>query len=197
VGIDYDAAMITEATRRADVAGVSGWVTHQQGDATALPCASASFDACRSERLFQHLPQPEHALSEMVRVTKPGGWVVVFDADWGTLSVDAPDVAIERLLARVHGDYCVHNGYAGRQLYRLFHQQDVEEISVELLPVYITDYALAQTVLLFEQREREALARGLLTEEELGRWRTSLDTAAAQGTFFAQGCAVMVAARRG
>jgi ubiquinone/menaquinone biosynthesis C-methylase UbiE len=107
IGVDYDAEMITEADQRALRAGVSSWVTHKRADAMALPFESNFFDACRSERLFQHLPDPAKVLSEMTRVTKSGGWVVVLDADWGTLSADASDTEIERRLmrAKAHGEW--------------------------------------------------------------------------------------------
>ncbi len=49
-----------------------------------------------SGRLFQHLSRPEPALREMVRVTRRGGRVAVLDTDWGTRSIDALDVALER-----------------------------------------------------------------------------------------------------
>lgn len=51
-GVDYDAAMVAEADRRAENAGVSAWVKHRQADASALPWEANEFDACRSERLF-------------------------------------------------------------------------------------------------------------------------------------------------
>src|SRR5215212_11828111 len=51
-GVDYDPAMVTEAQASAREAGASSWVRHKQADATSLPFARGTFDACRSERLF-------------------------------------------------------------------------------------------------------------------------------------------------
>jgi ubiquinone/menaquinone biosynthesis C-methylase UbiE len=34
------------------------------------------------------VPNPAAVLAEMARVTRAGGWVVVFDADWSALSID-------------------------------------------------------------------------------------------------------------
>ena len=142
VGVDHDAEMVGEADRRASEAGVGTWVTHKVCDAEALPFASGEFDSCRSERVFQHLPHAERVLSEMIRVLKPGGWVVVVDTDWGTFSTDTPETDIERRLARVKSESTTNNGYAGRQLRRLFIQQGLTDISVELFPLCVTDYAL-------------------------------------------------------
>ena len=55
VGVDSDASMVAEADKRAEEAGVTAWVEHRRADATALPFEARSFDAVRSERVFQHL----------------------------------------------------------------------------------------------------------------------------------------------
>jgi len=104
VGIDFNATFLAQADERADQAGVRTWVTHQHADATNLPFEANTFDACRSERLLQHLPHPEQAVAEMVRITRPGGWLVIADADWGTLSIDTSEIAIERRLVRLEAD---------------------------------------------------------------------------------------------
>lgn len=197
VGVDADAAMIAEAARRAEQAGCSAWCSHQQADAMALPWQTGTFDACRSERLFQHLPHPAGVLAEMARVTKPGGWVVVWDADWGTLSIDTPEVEIERRLVRVHAERLLDNGYAGRQLPRLFKRQQLADIAVEIRPLQFTNYALFRYLTLLDTVERDALAVGLITEEELHRWQQSLEQTEAEGTFFAHVNAVLVAGRNG
>src|SRR3954454_4766973 len=70
VGVDYDPAMIAAAHQKAEAAGVSAIVSHEVHDAVNLPYADHTFDSCRSERVFQHLPDPEKALAELVRLTK-------------------------------------------------------------------------------------------------------------------------------
>ncbi len=196
VGIDADAAMIAEADRRAEQAGCSAWCRHQQGDAMTLPLETGAFDACRSERLFQHVHNPAEILAEMARVTRPGGWVVVWDTDWGTLSIDTAEVDIERRLARVRAERHLNNGYAGRQLYGLFKRQQFAEITVEIHPIAITDYALLRYVSLMEAVEGDARASGLVTEEELHRWQQNLEEAEATRTFFAHVASVLVAGRK-
>jgi len=197
VGVDYDVGMVAEADQQAAAARVSAWVKHQQTNVTTgLPFETNTFDACRSERLFQHLLHPEETLAEMVRVTKPGGWIVAMDTDHGTKSIDTPEVDIERRLARFATERCLNNGYAGRTLYRLFRQARLEEISVETISIPFTDYALCREANFLDRVEQEALSADIITTAELQRWRASLKDADVKGVFFASGTGIIIAGRK-
>ena len=50
-----------------------------EGDSTALPFDYASFDIAGCLRLLHHVRRPELAVSELVRVTRPGGRVLIAD----------------------------------------------------------------------------------------------------------------------
>jgi ubiquinone/menaquinone biosynthesis C-methylase UbiE len=54
-------------------------VTFTEGDATSLPFESGSFDLVCTRRTLHHIGRPEYVLSEMARVTAPGGRVFVDD----------------------------------------------------------------------------------------------------------------------
>jgi len=195
VGIDLNATFLAQADERADQAGVKPWVTHQHADATNLPFEANSFDACRSERMLQHLQHPEPAVAEMVRVTRSGGWIVLFEPDNGTFSIDTPEIDIERRLVRFEAER-VANGYAGRQLYRLLKRQHLTEVLVEMVPAYFTDYALVEQILGPAELAQEAVQHGVISEAEAQRWMVSLTEAGAEGVFFASVSGVLVAGRK-
>ena len=50
-----------------------------EGDATALPFGYATFDIAGCLRLLHHVRRPELAVSELVRVTRPGGRLLIVD----------------------------------------------------------------------------------------------------------------------
>jgi SAM-dependent methyltransferase len=75
-GIDVTPAMITRA--RELVLGLSN-VTLDTGDVTVLPYGDHEFDVVVSRFAFHHFVDPRAVLGEMVRVTRPGGRVVVCD----------------------------------------------------------------------------------------------------------------------
>ncbi len=67
-GIDLSPGMLEKARERnLDVT---------LGSATELPFADESFDVTCSFKVLAHIPEIEKALSEMTRVTRPGGYVL-------------------------------------------------------------------------------------------------------------------------
>jgi ubiquinone/menaquinone biosynthesis C-methylase UbiE len=196
VGLDYDDEMIANANQRALEEGVSGWVKHQQGNATKLPFDDAQFDSCRSERLFQHLLFPERALFEMARVTKPNGWVVVLDTDWGTCSISTSLINIERRIVNFAIDNLLNNGYSGRRLLELFRFQGLKDVSIEVLLYQTTSYALAREVTVLDRWETESLKAGVITRDELDDWHDDLEQLEREKSFFASFNLVLAAGRR-
>jgi SAM-dependent methyltransferase len=195
-GIDRDPEMVAEADRRAGAAGVGGWVEHRVGDATALPFDDGAFDGVRSERLLLHLPEPERAVAEMVRVTRPGGWVALVDTDWGTRSVDTPEVELERRMADVLSGLCLANGYSGRRLYGMAKRAGLAEVTPEVLPLYVTDYALWRLLSRMDVAGEVAVSAGVMTADEVRRLDESWRALGEAGTFFALTTLVLVSGRR-
>jgi hypothetical protein len=131
----------------------------------------------------------------MVRVTKPGGWVVVLEPDWSTLSINTPEVDLEQRLSRYRLEHVMHNGYVGRQLLGLFRRQQFTEITIELRPIYATDHALIRYGSLLDEVEAGALAAAVISEEELYRWRQSLEQVQTEEASFSLATLVLVAGR--
>lgn len=192
IGVDSDPAAVAEANERVAQLGLSGQIRHQQADVLTLPFQTAEFDAVRSERLLQNVENPEQALREMLRVTRPGGWVVAMDTDWGSISIDTTEVDIERRMVRFHAEHALRNGYSGRQLYRLCKRLGLTDIVIDVLPTFIATLDVARQALRLDELERGALAAGVVTPDELQRWNASLTQANAEGVFFLNGNMVLV-----
>ena len=88
VGIDASAAMLEVARQRLEGTGLAA--SFHVGDAMALDLPTDSFDAVRCERLLIHVPDAAVVLDEMVRVTRPGGRIVVIDIDFDLMALDLP-----------------------------------------------------------------------------------------------------------
>ena len=192
VGIDYDQTMVDQANKRARMAGVADWTVHIAANAAALPFKANAFDICHSERLFQHVDNGSHVLAEMVRVTRVGGKLAVADTDWCTLSIDTPEIEIERRVIRgIAG--LVRNGYAGRQLFRLFKEQHLADVQVEAYPIIWTDWnTFRATSFSIANLDKKLIESGVVTEEELQQFMASLENAHRRGVFFANGNIMLV-----
>ena len=80
------------STRRdAGPATAPSAVEFRPGDISRLEFGDATFDGVTCERVFQHLDTPDTAIGELVRVTKPGGRLVVIDTDWGMHAIHGAD----------------------------------------------------------------------------------------------------------
>jgi len=90
----------------------------------------------------------------------------------------------------------MNNGYSGRQLYRLFKQQGFVEVSVEMCSGPFTDYAFARQIFVMDSGEREALAAGVVTNQDIDRLHTGWEQANAEGAFFASASMILVSGRK-
>ena len=77
IAVDHSKAMLDAAQRKLE--GSDARIELRLGDAAALPLADAEVDAAFAHLVLQYLPAPGRALSELARVVKPGGAVVVVD----------------------------------------------------------------------------------------------------------------------
>lgn len=76
VGLDFSADMLAIAKQRFAAEAVIDWV---QGDALTLPFEPDTFDGCLISFGLRNVADPQQALQEMARVTKPGGHIALLD----------------------------------------------------------------------------------------------------------------------
>ncbi|MGH3302048.1 MAG: methyltransferase domain-containing protein [Streptosporangiaceae bacterium] len=187
-GVDLSENMIREARQRAT--GLP--VTFETADARRLRFAGATFDACRAERLLQHVPDPAAAVAEMARVTRPGGRVVAIEFDLGGVILDSPDRGTTRRVLAEVADSTV-NGWAGRQLPRLFKDAGLSRVRIR------AELVLPSQAFL-EQIYTAALGRIIAADDclagRLDAWSSQLRADASTGRFFAAAPAFIVSATR-
>ena len=78
-GLDRSAPLLEQA--RTLFAGLPYPATFIESDAHRVPLPDAAFDVAIAHTVLMHLPQPERALGEMIRVTRDGGLVIAVDAN--------------------------------------------------------------------------------------------------------------------
>jgi ubiquinone/menaquinone biosynthesis C-methylase UbiE len=105
VGVDASPPMLELAARRC--LGQEG-VELRSGEAVSLPVDDASFDAALCVQVLEYVADPTVALAEMHRALRPGGRVVVWDVDWATVSLYAPDPALTQRVLRAWDQHLTH-----------------------------------------------------------------------------------------
>jgi ubiquinone/menaquinone biosynthesis C-methylase UbiE len=181
LGVDLSETMVHEATQRAQ--GAAGIVRFERQDAMALSFRDNSFDGAMSSVVFQHLPDPEQALNEMVRVTKPGGVISIIEQDWETFVIDCGDKDVTRRIMNFFCDHVAH-GWMGRQLYRMFCGAGL--CNVQVVPanhVLCGEPAAFMAPLVRETLER-ALASNVITSSECEAWTMEFEARVEAKTLF-------------
>jgi len=183
IAIDSSAAMVAQARKRSRKFGRA--VKFSVGDAHELEFADASFAACWSERVLQHLSDPARAIGEMVRVIKPGGRVVLFEPDHSTLVIDAADRATTRNIVLTLAD-SIRSSWIGRALFSLLKDNGLQDVVIIPTPLLSNSLSNTNDLLRLDATAKAAVERGLITGNAATKWFADLRQRQAAGRFF--GC---------
>jgi SAM-dependent methyltransferase len=196
IGLDSDAGMLSEARQATTEAGCQDRIEYQLASALAMPLADAAVASCRAERLLQVLPptQAPPLLAEMIRVTRPGGRVVLIDTDWASASIDYSDTRLERRLMNFFTLKMRPNGLAGRQLPALCRDHGLDDIRLDLVPM--TQQRLTETPF-GDWLVDTARGAGLIDEAQASKWLNELQQRERQGRFYACVNMVVASGRKG
>jgi SAM-dependent methyltransferase len=102
--IDIDPNHVAMARRLVQDRGLPN-VEVIQGDARGTGLASGSFDVVHARLLLVNIPCPQRVVAEMVRLVKPGGWVLTDEGDAMAGICHPPDPAWDRLHEILHAAY--------------------------------------------------------------------------------------------
>jgi ubiquinone/menaquinone biosynthesis C-methylase UbiE len=192
VAIDGSQTMIETARgRHGDVAGLSFDVA----DAAHLPFDDASFDACRIDRVLQHIADPASAILEMVRVIRPGGVLVAYDNDWETLTVDSTDRVMTRSVVNAFCDR-FPAGWIGRRLAPLFLQAGLGDLVIDPKTLVLRELDVADRIYSFLSTADQLADTGVISRNDADRWSDELRTADAEGRFFTSYTGFLVSGTR-
>jgi ubiquinone/menaquinone biosynthesis C-methylase UbiE len=180
IGIDPSSVFIDMARETfADEPRVSFAV----GDAVATGQADACFDLVIAHTVFSHLVDPAGALTEVRRILRPGGQVVIFDGDFATLTVALFDGDPLQAAAGVVLRNLVHAPYIMRQLATLVTAAGFTVQSIEphgYVQTTSPDYLLT----LLARGSNAAAHAGELGQELVDGFEREARRRVANGTFY-------------
>jgi len=104
------------------------------GDAQSMEFRSNSFDLVYCRMLLQYLKEKEQAVSEMARVCKPGGTVLLQDLDGQLLWHYPEDAAVKQTLEKVVTALAAtgFDPFVGRKLFWLARNAGLKNIDVQV-----------------------------------------------------------------
>lgn len=128
VGVDRVPELLERARERA--AGLPN-VEFVEADAARLPFPDGAFDLTGTLRTLHHVPRPELVLAELVRVTRPGGRVLVVDQlapmdPLDAIALDAFERARDPSHTRLLPDVDLRQLFEANRLVLLREQHEVE-----------------------------------------------------------------------
>ncbi|HWG45421.1 MAG TPA: methyltransferase domain-containing protein [Gemmataceae bacterium] len=179
VGVDGSQHMIAVAKQRAEGCGLP--IEFQAGDAHRLAFADNHFDASRADRIFMHLDSPAQALREMIRVTRPGGRVLVYEVDFETVTVDMAGKLMTRKIVQVWCDG-FRDGWLGRRIPALFHEAGLQDVRITPATLWLR-YPVAMQMVGPDTVER-ACTGGVLSPAEGEEWLRQLQEIHEAGRLF-------------
>jgi ubiquinone/menaquinone biosynthesis C-methylase UbiE len=182
VGLDYSPHFLTVARELAEAEGLGELVNFRLGDARALPLEADSFDACLAATSLAHIPDGERAIPELVRVTRPGGRVGVFDRDVDASVIAHPDRELTRRIIHAATDHATVDGWLARKLPRLLRQAGLVEIQLRGFVTLERERESYYGQLCY-RRAQTAEQCGAVSAEEARRWIEGIEALFEQGDF--------------
>jgi ubiquinone/menaquinone biosynthesis C-methylase UbiE len=180
VALDNSQAMIDAAQARDGGTGVRYVV----GDVRSLPYSDGYFDGVRTERVLQHLEDPDAAIAEMSRVLRPGGRICLIDTDWDSLLVDGSPTDLHVQLTQVMS-FMGSGRRIGRTLRRRLLGLGYTDVEANPVTVATTDREEASVLLPVFDPDTVRRFPDFGEEDTRNAWLDALERAVGDGTFLA------------
>ena len=129
--LDLSEEMLQHLRQKAEKEGLHDRIQILHGEAAASGLESESVDFVMSNSVFHELSSPDSVLAEMLRVLKPGGWV---------LMTDFRDTRMSRLICRSHHEGS-HGPFSVGQLETLFAEAGLKSAKVSPLRHWVIGLA--------------------------------------------------------
>jgi ubiquinone/menaquinone biosynthesis C-methylase UbiE len=118
--LDLSEEMLQRLERKAEKEGLKDRIQIVKGDASSIKIEDESVDLVVSNGVVHELPEPEAVLREMIRVLKPGGWVII---------TDFRDTQIGKRIGATHNEKA-HGAFSVTELENLFAHAGLSNVKV-------------------------------------------------------------------
>jgi SAM-dependent methyltransferase len=167
LAVDLDPRFLIDLPRQVEVRAL---------DLRTDPLPEAAFDLVHARMVVEHIPPQRDLLSTLVRSLRPGGWLLVEDADFVTAGICVPPQPLHEKVLGALLDLTRSGGYDdsyGRRLFADLRSLGLTDLAAEFHGGQIVageGSGWAPWQLLVQQFQERLLEAGLLTQEELAEW---------------------------
>lgn len=184
VGIELSQEIISLAYKYITKERIKEVLKFKKGNAMELPFDNNIFDGAFAARLLLHVPEPQRVVSELKRVLKVEGRVILMDWDFGTLAIDHSNRELTRRILNWRTDNKDGNNWSGRQLYRLVKTEGFKDIKVKPIVSVATKENHSLTHSLYHAAAG-ALKNKIINQKEYKNWMNEIKERLNSGIFFA------------
>lgn len=181
-GSDLSASLIKTAEKLTKSAGLDR-VTFLQADGQGSTNHDGEFDLVLGHTVISHVSDPDALLKEALRLTRPGGRVVIHDGDYASMTFNTGAPEYDRVLPAKYFEAIVANPFVMREIPSRARDLDLklsdaigavvlETGGGEYFPGIIRNYAPI------------AVAAGTVSEAEAVGWAAALDRSLDRNSFF-------------
>jgi ubiquinone/menaquinone biosynthesis C-methylase UbiE len=174
IGVDHDPVMLQQGKN--DSKGI-GNVDFILSEAWPLPFEDETISGLRTERVIQHLKNPEKVIQEINRILKKDHPLVIIETDWQSLSFYTEFVDIQNKVSAYLTDVKVNNGFAAKKLISYLQLSNFREIKFEIHPFVVNSLEEANEYFWIEKIVKEASEKGYIKDHEYKDFYNALQRA--------------------
>jgi SAM-dependent methyltransferase len=171
-------------------------VTFREGNATALPVDDGDVDGALCVQVMEYVPDPPVALGEIYRTLRPGGRVLIWDVDWGTVWWHSEDPDRMRRVLSAWDEHLAHPSLP-RRLGAYLHTVGFVDVTVAGHSFATVDYDEESfAVMMLGMAADFVPGRSGVTGDEAAAWLAEQRDLAERGEFFFEGTQFCFTARK-
>jgi len=160
------------------------WVEFHKADATQLPMGDQAYDAVISTQVLEYIRDVDAALTEICRVIRPAGRVVIVDTDWDSIVWHSPNrERMNRVLAAWE-QHAAHP-YLPRAMANRLRRVGLRVESMTIIPLFNAEYdPNTYSNRVIDLIVRFVIDRNAITRDEAEAWARELRQSGERGEYF-------------
>ena len=181
IGFDQNPEMISHAKQRCE--GLQQ-AEFYEGDAAQLPAEDQAFDAVSCTQVLLYVKDVSKVLTEMRRILKPGGRLVIVETDWRGVVLNSADDALTKNIFSAW-DNSVPSPNLPVHLKPLLQKHGFYKIKVDPIPILNTEYSPSNfSHGMLKWISKNAENKGVINKVQRSNWLEDLQNRGQSDSFF-------------